>query len=218
MNELCVPACCADGGAALAAVAGPDDPADERRQVTDLPPLAATVTEYRLAARRCHQCGTVTRARPVGAALLAIEAAVFRHWHRFRVGELDRAELWVALEPVQAAMVQVLADGAAQGHAVARPRCRHLQTLWPALWTFAQVDGVAPTNTAAEQALRPAVLWRKGSFGTHSPAGSRFVERMLTVAASCRQQQRSLFDLLVAAVIAHRTGTPPPSLLAAPAA
>src|SRR5215211_2426099 len=59
---LCVPASCADCGAALSAVAGPDDPADERRQVTEVPPLAATVTEYRLAARRCDQCGTVTRA------------------------------------------------------------------------------------------------------------------------------------------------------------
>ena len=31
-----------------------------------------------------------------------------------------------------------------------------------------------PTNTVAERALRPAVLWRKGSFGSDSEAGCRF--------------------------------------------
>ena len=34
------------------------------------------------------------------------------------------------------------------------------------LWTFGQVDGVEPPNHAVERALRPGVLWRKGSFGT----------------------------------------------------
>jgi len=31
------------------------------------------------------------------------------------------------------------------------------------------------------------VLWRKDSFGSNSEAGSRFAERLLTVAAICRQ-------------------------------
>lgn len=46
---------------------------------------------------------------------------------------------------------------------------------------FLRMEDVAPTNNAAEQALRPAVLWRKGCFGTRSLAGKRFVERMLSV-------------------------------------
>ena len=53
---------------------------------------------------------------------------------------------------------------------------------------------MAPTNNRAEQALRPAVLWRKGSFGTHSDEGARFVERLLTVTATCRHQGRSVLD------------------------
>jgi hypothetical protein len=43
------------------------------------------------------------------------------------------------------------------------------------------------------------VLWRKGSFGSDSAAGSRFAERLLTVVATCRQQGRPLLDFLVAA-------------------
>jgi transposase len=153
--------------------------------------------------------------RPLGAQLLAIEAEVFRHWHRYRAGELDRAGLQAALAPVQAAMTEALRAGATTGHPVAQSLCRALQGLEPALWTFVTVPGVEPTNNRAEQALRPAVLWRKGSFGTHSPAGSRFVERMLTVTASCRKQDRPLLTFLEDAVRAARTGTPPPSLLPA---
>jgi hypothetical protein len=37
------------------------------------------------------------------------------------------------------------------------------------------LEDVAPINNAAEQVLRPAILWRKGCFGIRSPAGSRFV-------------------------------------------
>ena len=41
--------------------------------------------------------------------------------------------------------------------------------------------GVEPTNNAAEREVRHAVCWRKTSYGTDSAAGSRFVERILTV-------------------------------------
>ena len=67
-----------------------------------------------------------------------------------------------------------------------------------------------------ERALRPAVLWRKGSFGSDSAVGSRFAERLLTVVATCRQQGRSLLDFLVAAGEAALPSSPPPSQLPAP--
>src|SRR5687767_2292149 len=41
--------------------------------------------------------------------------------------------------------------------------------------------GAEPTNTVPDRAHRLTVLWRKGSFGSHSPAGSRFAMRMLTL-------------------------------------
>ena len=62
-----------------------------------------------------------------------------------------------------------------------------------------RVEGVEPTNNGSERALRPAVLWRKGSFGADSEAGSRFVERLLTVVATCHQQSRPVLDFLMAA-------------------
>jgi transposase len=154
-------------------------------------------------------------ARPIGQRLLAIEATVFTEWHRFRCGAIDRPALVYLLTPLQAEMAQVLEEAIAGADAKAAGVCWELQKLWPALWTFAAVPGVEPTNNAAERALRPAVLWRKGSFGTHSDGGSRFVERMLTVTATCRQQGRPVLDLLTAAITAARCGATPPSLLPA---
>jgi transposase len=87
-----------------------------------------------------------------------------------------------------------------------------LLRLWPALWTFVRVPGVEPTNNAAERALRPAVLWRKGSCGTQSDAGNLFVARMLSVAATCRQQQRSLLAYLTDVCTAAQRRQPCPSL------
>jgi transposase len=84
-----------------------------------------------------------------------------------------------------------------------------------ALWTFVDQDGVEPTNNAAEQALRRGVLWRKRSFGSQSPAGSRFVERILTVVISLRRQQRDVLDFLTDACQALASGIAPPSLLPA---
>jgi transposase len=85
------------------------------------------------------------------------------------------------------------------------------------LWTFARVVGVEPTNNAAEREVRHAVCWRKTSFGTDSERGSRFVERVLTVIASCRRQHRNVLAFLIDAVTAHRTGVRAPTLLPAEA-
>ena len=74
-------------------------------------------------------------------------------------------------------------------------------------------QGLEPTNNSAERALRHSVIWRRSSHGTQSDHGSRFVERILTVVETRRQQQRPVFDFLRDALIAYRTGQPAPSLL-----
>jgi transposase len=154
-------------------------------------------------------------AEPVGRWGLAEIERLFALWHRFRAGECDRQELRRRLIPLQARMGRLLQRGQVSPDRKAAALCRRLTKWWPALWTFARVDGVEPTNNGAERALRPAVLWRKGSFGSDSKRGSRFAERLLTVVATCRQQGRPLLDFLVAAVDAPLCAAPPPSLLPA---
>ena len=152
-------------------------------------------------------------ARVVGTAALAVVEDLFATWHRFRGGSLDRGDLLTAMQPVQAALEAVLEEGLAGGDPKAMALCRALDRLWPALWTFVDAPGVEPTNNAAARALRPAVLWRKASYGTQSEDGDRFVERLLTVVATCRQHGRSALDYLTAVCTATQQGRSPPGLL-----
>ena len=91
--------------------------------------------------------------------------------------------------------------------------CRELNTHREWLWTFAVVEGIEPTNNTAERALRPAVIYRKLLFGTQSEAGSRFIERMLTISETCRLQKRPIYQWLCDAVDASLRGQTAPSIL-----
>ena len=126
-------------------------------------------------------------AEPIGRWGLAEIERLFALWHRFRAGEFDRPVLRRPVVPLQARLGRLLRRGQANPDRKAAALCRELE-----------------------------MLWRKGSFGSDSEAGSRFAERLLTVAATCRQQGRPLLDFLVAAGEAALQGTAAPSLLPAP--
>jgi len=91
--------------------------------------------------------------------------------------------------------------------------CRELLKLEPALWACLRVEGVEPTNNAAERALRHAVLWRKSSYGTSSAKGSRYVASILTVVATCRQQGRNVLEFVTSCCQARLQSQTAPSLL-----
>lgn len=46
--------------------------------------------------------------------------------------------------------------------------CRQLLKVETAMWLFVTSVGVEPTNNGAERAIRPAVLWRRTSFGSRA--------------------------------------------------
>jgi transposase len=77
---------------------------------------------------------------------------------------------------------------------------RRLQRDMASLWVLLCEHGVATTNNRAERALRCAVLWRKGSHGTASDKGNRWVERSVSLRQTCRQLGQSTFRVLVDAV------------------
>jgi transposase len=156
-------------------------------------------------------------AAQLGLALLDLTDRIFDAWHQARADPGTRPGLSQTIAPLQAEMRALLEAGQDQRAAKAAGLSRSLLPIWPALGTFVRVPGVEPTNNAAERALRPAVLWRKGSFGTQSDTGNLFVARLLSVAATCRQQHRSLLDYLTAVCTAAQLDQPSPSLLPAPA-
>ena len=66
--------------------------------------------------------------------------------------------------PVRQEVERLLEAGQTCGVPKTEGTCRELLKLRQALWTFVRHEGVEPTNNAAERAIRPGVLWRKGSF------------------------------------------------------
>jgi transposase len=146
--------------------------------------------------------------------LLSLSELVFQLWHSFRGGTIERAELQHLMEAVQSVIHARLVAGTRRYDA-AEGLSHDLLNHWEALWTFVRVSGVEPTNNAAERALRPAVLWRKGCFGAQSATGNAFVERILSVSATCRQQNQHLHSFLAEAVTAYWAKRPAPILLPA---
>jgi transposase len=117
------------------------------------------------------------------------------------------------MRPIRRRVARLLKAGQTCGVAKTEGVCREVLKVYDALWTFVRVEGVEPTNNPAERAIRPGVLWRKGSFGTQSAQGSRFVEAMMTVVATLKQQHRNALAYLTDACQAAYTGLPAPSLL-----
>ena len=138
---------------------------------------------------------------------------MFESWHRVRDGTMARSTFQAKMAPVRAAIEVLLAEGLTCGHSKVQGMCHEILAMSPALWTFVRVEGVEPTNNGSERALRPAVQYRKTSFGTHSEAGSRFLERMLTVAATLKQQDRNVFDYVTEACERALAGLRPRSIL-----
>jgi transposase len=136
-------------------------------------------------------------------------------WARVRDGTLDYFEFLAEFPAIQTQIRHWLTTGLTATSSRTAETCRRLLAADPDLWRSAAVPGLEPTNNSAERALRHPVIWRRNSHGTQSDLGSRFVERILTVVETCRQQQRPVFDFLRDALMAYRTGQPAPSLLPA---
>jgi transposase len=153
------------------------------------------------------------RAQHLGWRLRHATCELFEHWADYRADRISRAALLRRMGPVRRKVESLLLRGTQSGHADTRGTCRELYEHRSWLWTFLRHEEVEPTNNAGERSLRHAVIWRKLSFGTQSAAGSRFVETMLTVVETCRQQRRNVFTFLTNAVQAHLAHQSTPSLL-----
>lgn len=159
--------------------------------------------------------------KDIGASLLRRQQRLFRWWHRVRDGTLSRetfgqmvAHLRAGFKAeLEAASRLPIGDKEKTPLAKTVRTCRKILQVEAALWTFVDTPGVEPTNNAAERALRPAVIWRRTSFGSQSQAGSQFVCRMLTVSTSLKAQNRPVLEVLTQACRAARSGQKPPSLL-----
>lgn len=152
-------------------------------------------------------------AKEIGKALLDHSNTMFHWWHRVRDGTLSRSSFQGYMGNLRKVFRDDLEEGAACVCAKTAGTCRDLLDNERWLWTFVRREGVEPTNNQAERAVRHGVLWRKSSGGTDSERGSRFVERVLSIVATCRQQSRNVLEFLVECHESARKGKRPPSII-----
>ncbi len=148
-----------------------------------------------------------------GRRLLSLSNELFHDWHRVRDGTLEWGDFQDRMRVLRRRVKRALLEGSRCGCTKTAATCFEILKVEEGLWTFARVQGVEPTNNAVERALRHAVIWRRISGGTDSVDGSRFVERMLTVVATCRQQGRNILEYLTTCFEADCRSQALPSLL-----
>jgi transposase len=153
------------------------------------------------------------KAKAIGQACLDVHRRVFELWHLYRGGTISYEQLDDAMAPLMLVLQGTLQAGRRSRDRKLARHCARVLEVSPALWAFLVCAGVEPTNNHAERVLRPAVLWRRRSFGCQSADGCRFVERLLTVVQSLRLQRRSVLAFLHETLYAHRSGTPTPRLV-----
>ena len=156
------------------------------------------------------------RVKRLGFDLKRQVGIMFSIWHRCKSGEISWETFQAEMQPVRDTVNHLLLRGRCSGNTRLKGMCKELYEHRDWLWTFADIQGIEPTNNTAERALRPAVIYRKLSFGTQSEAGSRFIERMLTISETCRLQKRSIYQWLCDAVDASLKGQSAPCILLDP--
>jgi transposase len=150
----------------------------------------------------------------IGNRLMESLKEMFHLWHLYRAGRIRHDTMRKKIESACWSQVyHTLEDGQRCRHAPTVSLCNELFDRFDQLWLFLEIPGLEPTNNRGERSLRHAVIWRKLSFGTQSESGSRFVETLLTVIETCRQQQRHPIDFLTTAIEALAANKPAPKLI-----
>jgi transposase len=139
--------------------------------------------------------------------------SIFALWKDFKANRLSRENLQLEAQEYIENIETALTFGAThEGFSNKTAAfCLDLLNRFSTLWTFLYQEGVEPTNNLAEQGLRPLVIFRKLSGGNQSEWGTRFTERLFTVACTLRQRAGNLFEYLAQAFEAHihKTTGPP---------
>ena len=149
----------------------------------------------------------------IGDDLLFRCKRMFEWWRRFKKGKVTRKQFQTVMKPIRQQILVLLENATSSDDPKMAAMAKKMLKFKDSLFNFVDIEGVEPTNNFAEQTIRPYVLWRKKSFGSQSERGNRYIERMCTTVASCRQQSRNVLDFLTKALQAHLEHSKYPSLL-----
>ena len=148
----------------------------------------------------------------LGQNLMREHRKLFEQWSRYKSGKIHWRDFQRLAGPIRDQFNSYLVRGRLSGNDKLVGLCNELLPRKEHLWTFLEIEGIEPTNNTAERALRPAVIYRKMSFGTQSASGSRYLERILTVSETCCLQNRNAYQFLIESMRAKSAGVAGPLL------
>ena len=165
-------------------------------------------------------CGSGPSGEAIGTALKKEARFMFRLWHRFKKWKetceqqginVSMTVLESQLQAIRGRVEALLEEGSKRGV----PKCSTILKVQPLLWTFTKEKGIEPTNNAAEQSIRSAVLWKKRSFGVESERGAQYVESMLSIWATSRRNGVNPIVFLRELICCYRANVSIPSIFSA---
>jgi transposase len=206
------------GAQALGAPLG-QGPGEGRVLISDRSPTSARAPNRQVCRAHLRRDFTamIDRAsggEAVGRRLLEQSRRTYAWWERSCGGSSSRATLRASVAGPRRPVEYLLRQGVGCPCRWTATVCRSPLEAGPHLWAFAAAEGVPADDNAAERALRHGVIRREPSPGTASASGGRFVERMLSVVATCRRRGRDVLAYLTACVRSGLGGAPAPGPLA----
>ena len=162
-------------------------------------------------------CTTGPDGEAIGTALRKAAQAMFILWHRFKKWKshqesqgikVSMTVLESRMQAIRGRVKALLEEGAKRGV----PKCGTILKVEPLLWRFTQEKDIEPTNNFAEQSIRPAVLWKKRSFGVESARGGQYVESMLSIWATSRRNEVNPIVFLRELIHNYRANSSAPSI------
>ena len=154
--------------------------------------------------------------RAIGAQGRKEMDRIWALWNSLGDKLIDRQELLRKLKPIKARVGRLLKAGVNCAVAKTSRTCARVLKSFRWMWTFAEVEGVEPTNNISEQAVRLPVCWRRTSYSSQSDGGLRFTERILSAVLTCARRRTNVWDFL-AECCSKTVGTLPLLSLRAPA-
>jgi transposase len=139
--------------------------------------------------------------KEIGEALVRELKSVCHKHGEYREGKIMLQQRNQQLGRHKRKVQTCLEDGMANGSDQLYRLSENLLDDFDKLWAFTKSAEMEPTNNMAERDLRKLVIWRKKSYGTRSPRGQRFVERITTVAQTARKRGRDVLGLIQEALM-----------------
>jgi transposase len=137
----------------------------------------------------------------IGKKLLKAYERLFKFWKtEYDPNMLTFKKPRKRLRYFKAKLLRYIREGIRCDHKATSRTCTNIWESVASLWNFFDVTNVPPTNNHAERQLRPLVISKKLTFGTQSERGSRFIERIFSVVATCKQQQKDVLTFIIEAL------------------